>query len=103
VPEEGTRLTFFELDSIVIAARRGNSLFLMDQHQANLIIPGTEGGLLRLLAEILTRVPWALNHFEPEVEKSWTENPQRVITEVQERRGQVLAPRKEIAEEQHDL
>ena len=65
-------------------------MVLIDDRDHWLKIPGTEGGRMRLLAEILERVPWALNHFEPETEKAWADNRVQVVSHVRQRRDQML-------------
>jgi hypothetical protein len=90
---QGTRLQFFALDSLVLAARVGNSVLLIDDRGERVEIPGTPAGVTRLLAEILARVPWALNRFDSEMEKSWTENRQEIVAEVSRRREQIKVSR----------
>jgi hypothetical protein len=51
-----------------------------------------------LLAEVLTRVPWALSHFDPETEKTWTEKRQQIIAQVVQLREQVRSPSLDASE-----
>ncbi len=83
---EGLRMQFFRLDSLILVYPEGSNVILADRFGVRLAIAGREGGRARLLAEILTRVPWALNRFDPETEKSWTESRQQIVAEVELRR-----------------
>ena len=87
---EGDRMSFFHLPSLVVAALAKKRVVLIDDRNHWLKIPGTEGGRMRLLAEILERVPWALNHFDPETEKAWADNRVQVVSHVRQRRDQML-------------
>jgi len=91
VTAEGSRMQFFRLDSIVLAGRIANSVVLADEYGSRLEIPGTEAGVTRLLAEVLTRVPWALNHFDSETENTWADNRQQIIAQVDQRRARYKA------------
>jgi hypothetical protein len=93
VTGQGTRMRFFALDSLVLVARVGNSVLLADDCDERVEIPGTPAGATRLLAEILARVPWVLNRFDADTEKSWTENRQEIVAEVSRRREQIKASR----------
>ena len=41
---------------------------------------------MRLLAEILTRVPWAINHFHSPIDKTWDQHKHQIIAQVAQRR-----------------
>jgi hypothetical protein len=80
--EDGHRMSFMRLDSILAAYRplpsgaseRGRSVVLIDRHGGRSEIFGTDRGLARLLAHVLPRVPWALTRFDEEAERTWKEN-----------------------------
>src|SRR5262249_15292920 len=55
------------------------SLVLVDRYGASLQIPGPEPGLARLLAEILSRVPGAVNGFDHAPEWAPDEGADQVI------------------------
>jgi len=80
------RMHFFRLDSLVLVYPEENKVVLADVHGVHVEVSGTDAGRARLLAEILVRVPWALNHFDRETQKTWTENRQEIIAEVAQRR-----------------
>ena len=81
-----TQMQFFRLDSLIFAYPEGNKVILADCYGVRLEVTGTESGRARLLAEILTRVPWALSRFDPVLEKTWKEKRQEIIAEVDQRR-----------------
>lgn len=82
----GNRMTVFRLADLVLVYPEEDHVILADRYGVRLQIAGSEGGRARLLAEILIRVPWALDHFDPEMEKTWNENPQGIIAQVEKRR-----------------
>jgi hypothetical protein len=84
-----TRLKVFRLDSLVVACRREGHAVLVDRHGVRARVPGTDAGLTRLLAEILVRVPWALNRFDEEAERAWQDNRDQVIAAVDRKRQEI--------------
>jgi hypothetical protein len=52
-----------------------------------------------LLAEILVRVPWALDHFDAETDRTWQENRQAIVTQVEQRR-QTIQQKQQTQEEE---
>lgn len=85
---EANRMQFFRLDSLVLAARLSGAVLLADEQGARLEIPGTDAGVTRLLAELLMRIPWVLNHFDAEVDTKLQENRQQIVAAVELRRQQ---------------
>jgi hypothetical protein len=66
------RLTVFRLEDIVLAARapvrsnlldRHDGVRVIDRHGVYLDLPFREADAVRFLAEVLARVPWAVNRF----------------------------------------
>jgi hypothetical protein len=102
VKDNGHRMAFFRLDSIVSVAVHEYGLVVTDQHKEQRKIYGTQAGVLRLLAEILTRVPWILTHFNPAAEKTWNQNREQIIGQVSQLREERPAVRPTPAAEQAD-
>ncbi len=77
---DGDRLTIFRLEDIVLASRvstpstpvlfapvrRYDWVAVIDRHGVRLDMPFREADAVRLLAEVVARVPWALSRFDPE-------------------------------------
>jgi hypothetical protein len=85
----GTRMQFFRLDHIVAAYRDGPAVLVIDHLNVRARIPGNDADVTRLLAEILVRVPWALNHFDEQAEQGWKENRTDLIAQVEQRRREI--------------
>jgi len=84
---ELSHLQVFHLDSLILAGRRDEQhVVLVDRHGVENEILGTEAGLTRLLAEILARVPWALNRFDEKTERSWHDDRNQIIAAVDRKR-----------------
>jgi hypothetical protein len=67
---EGDRFNALRLTDLVWATRESTSrrakLILIDRHDTRLEIFGTPAAVSRLLAEVLARVPWVLERFDPQ-------------------------------------
>jgi hypothetical protein len=99
--EDGRRLACLRLDSIVWVFREPTSFragpglelpyqaVVLDRHGARLEIPGTAAGVSRLLAEVLSRVPWALDRFDEATERTWNEDRDQILADVDRRRDQI--------------
>jgi hypothetical protein len=97
--EEGHRMNVLRLTDLMVVSRADarqaavlggqpvSSAVLIDRHDLRIEVVGTVEGITRLLANVLTRVPWALDRFEPGTERTWAENREQIITEVERRRG----------------
>jgi hypothetical protein len=86
---EAIRMQFFRLDSLVLVYPEGNKVILADTQGVRLEVSGTEAGRARLLAEVLTRVPWALNRFDAEIETTWNKDRQKIVAQVELRRQNI--------------
>lgn len=84
-----TRIEFMRLDSIVAVCRDRLAVVLVDHFNVHLRVPGKEEEVSRLLAEVLVRVPWALDHFDEKTEQTLKANPTQTIAEVDMRRRQI--------------
>jgi hypothetical protein len=73
----------------LLSLGRCEAAVIVDRHGVGLRIPGTEAGVTRLLAEILTRVPWALSRFDEETQRAWNDDRERIIADVDRRRDQI--------------
>src|SRR5207249_1661667 len=84
---EDMRLHVMRLDSIVWMYRVGETsvpvpaemkvhgaVILFDRTGGRLEIPGANLGLAQLMAELITRLPWALTRFDEETERAWRDN-----------------------------
>jgi hypothetical protein len=60
----------------------------IDRHNVRLDVVGTEEGVGRLLAQVLMRVPWALDRFDASTERTLRENPEQIIAELDRRRDE---------------
>jgi hypothetical protein len=89
---ELSHVQVFHLDSLILAGRRGDRVVLADRHGVEAEIPGTDTGLTRLLAEILVRVPWALNRFDEETERTWRDDRDQIIAAVDRQRQDIRKP-----------
>lgn len=99
--EDGLRFACMRLDGIVWAFRQPTpptfalenplpyKAVLFDRHGACLEVPGTEQAVVRLLAEVIARVPWALNWFDDEARRNWTEDREQFIAAVDRRREEI--------------
>jgi hypothetical protein len=58
----------------------------VDRHGVRCEISGNDAGLTRVLAELLTRVPWALNRFDAETARQWEQEREQVVAIVERRR-----------------
>jgi hypothetical protein len=98
----GDRWAFLHLDSIVLAYRSealppGDSAsgeacaVLVDRHGFKVEVPSTEVGITCLLAEILSRVPWALDRFDEATQRAWKDDREQVITAADRRRAEAQA------------
>jgi len=85
----GSRLHCFRLDRVVWAYRKQARIQIVDSLGESSTIFGSEGGLGRVLAEILVRVPWALSRLDADTEKIWKENRQEFLAQVEQRRQAV--------------
>jgi hypothetical protein len=77
---DGRRIRVMKLKAIVEITRQDRpvtvlgrwwgsptgTLVALDQHGTRLVICGSEGGLARVMMELIARVPWALNRFDSE-------------------------------------
>lgn len=86
------RMHFLRLDRLVLVYREDRKMILADSFGVRHVISGSEAGRVRLMAEILVRVPWALNRFDPEIEKTWTEDRQAIVAQVEKRRRTLQQP-----------
>jgi hypothetical protein len=59
----------------------------IDRHDVKVEVVGTVPGITRLMAQVLTRVPWALDRFDAAMQRTWAENREQIIAEVDRRRG----------------
>ena len=89
---DGDRFNAMRLADLVWASRERAfdeaKLVLLDRHDVPLKIIGTPEGVGRLLAEVLARVPWVLERFDPEAERAWGQDRTGVLADVDHRRGQ---------------
>jgi hypothetical protein len=93
---EGDRFHAVRLPDLVCAAPspgalgRGRTagLVLIDRHDVRLEIVGKTAAVGRLLAEVLARVPWALERFDPQTERDWGQDRTCILSEVDRRREQ---------------
>jgi hypothetical protein len=89
---EGDRFNAMRLTDLVWATRESAigraKLVLIDRHDTRLEITGTPAAVSRLLAEVLARVPWVLERFDPETEKTWREDRTGILADVERRREQ---------------
>jgi hypothetical protein len=98
---EGHRFTIFRLRDIVLVVRvpppisvlfaplsRHVWVALVDRHGVRLELPFREADATRLLAEVLARVPWAINRFVPAREHASAAGLDNFITEADQRREQ---------------
>jgi hypothetical protein len=67
--------------------RSGSAALLIDCHDVRLEIVGTELAIARLMANLLPRAPWALDHVDTDALHRWAEHRDRIITEVEQRRS----------------
>jgi hypothetical protein len=67
---------------------RRAKLILIDRHDTRLEIFGTPAAVSRLLAEVLARVPWVLERFDPEAENAWGQDRTGTLAELDRRREQ---------------
>jgi hypothetical protein len=54
-----------------------------DSHGVKVVVGNTEAGVIRLLAEVLARVPWAVGYFDEQAERSATPEEDRVVAQGQ--------------------
>jgi hypothetical protein len=89
---EGDRFNAMRLADIVWASREHSldeaKLALLDRHDVPLKIIGTPAAVGRLLAEVLGRVPWVLERFDPEAERAWGQDRTGILADVDRRREQ---------------
>jgi hypothetical protein len=93
---EDDRVTVMRLEDLVVVHRAeanvvspylgapvgGSRAIFIDRHKFRLEVAGTVDGVGRLVAHVLTRVPWALTRFDPDTERSWRDNPEQIIAAV---------------------
>ncbi len=97
--EEGSRLHALRLADIVWVYRRESPplaaaigleppgrVVLCDRHGYELTVPGVGQALARVMAEVISRVPWALTRFDEQTEKTWHDQREQVIAESDRRR-----------------
>jgi hypothetical protein len=94
----GCRVHAFRLDSVVVAARTRYTLVVGDSHGVFLDITESEDIIGRMRAELMARVPWAINHFDKAVERTWNKNHERIVAQVNQRRKEMQA--KKLAQQQ---
>jgi hypothetical protein len=100
--EDQGGLGLLRLDSIVWAYRAEATalhvlagvappaaVFLADRHGVMVQVPGTDEGATRLLAEVLCRVPWVVNRFDPDTLRVWKESPGQIVAEADRRRRHI--------------
>jgi hypothetical protein len=89
---EGDRFHALRLADLVWASRQATlgraRLVLIDRHDTRLEIAGAPAAVSRLLAEVLARVPWVLERFDPEAERAWGQDRTGILAEVDRRREQ---------------
>jgi hypothetical protein len=99
--ESGRGLHFQRLDDLVVVYRAeayflnqpAASAVFIDRHGVRVEVVGTVDGVTCLLAEVLPRVPWALNRFDPATERAWNEGRDRIIADVDRRRDHIQGSR----------
>jgi hypothetical protein len=97
--EEGSRLSVQKMDDLVAVYRRDGArvedfgrvrsfsrAVFLDRHNVKTEVAGTVEGVSRLLAGVVTRVPWALTQFDSVTQRKWDENREQIIAEVDHRR-----------------
>jgi hypothetical protein len=62
---------------------------LVDRDGLTVQVPGTEEGVTRLLAEVWHRVPWALQQYDEQTERTWANNREQIVAAVDQRREQI--------------
>jgi hypothetical protein len=82
VTEDGDRIMFFRLDSVVQAGLRDGAVVVIDQHKKQREITGAPRSVLRLLTEILRRAPGAVNPYDSSTGKTWKQNRDQIIAQV---------------------
>ena len=89
---EGDRFNVLRLTDLVWATRESTlgraKLILIDRHDTRLEIAGRPAAISRLMAEVLARVPWVLERFDPEAERAWGQDRTGVLADVDRRREQ---------------
>jgi hypothetical protein len=75
----------YRAEAMILNSPVASAVFI-DRHNARIEVPGGVGPVTRLLAEVLRRVPWALNRFDPAMERAWQENREQIIADVDRRR-----------------
>jgi hypothetical protein len=97
---DGDRLTIFRLNDIVLASRvpapptpvlfapvrRYDWVAVIDRHGVRLDMPFREPDAVRLLAEVLGRVPWVVNRFDPDSPHAPGADPGHFVAEADRRR-----------------
>ncbi len=89
---EGDRFNALRLPDLVWATRVSAlgraKVVLIDRHDTRLEVNGTPAAVSRLLAEVLARVPWVLERFDPEAERAWGQDRTGILADVDRRREQ---------------
>jgi hypothetical protein len=97
------RLTVFRVADVILAARIGTPLAyllftplfthtwitLLDCHGVRVRLPLPRASATRLLAEVLARVPWTANHFDPAATPEADADLARFMAEVNRRREEL--------------
>jgi hypothetical protein len=100
--KEGDELSIFRLEDVVVASRTdapkvnvlARPLFppawvvLVDRHGFSVRLPFQNECAVRLLAEVLSRVPWVFAHFEPKVSADAGADLGRIVAEADRRRAE---------------
>jgi hypothetical protein len=89
------RATVFRLQDLIVVHRgettisnllgfgvSGSVGIFIDRYKVRLRVAGTDEGVGRLVANVLTRVPWARRRFDLRTQQAWEENPEQVIADV---------------------
>jgi hypothetical protein len=75
----------YRAEATILNAPVASAIFI-DRDNVKIEVPGGVAPITRLLAEVLLRVPWALNRFDPATERTWQENREQIIAEADVRR-----------------
>jgi hypothetical protein len=75
----------YRADAKILNAPVASAIFV-DRDDVKIEVPGSVEAITRLLAEVLVRVPWALNHFDSATERAWQQDRGAIIAEVDRQR-----------------
>jgi hypothetical protein len=73
----------------ILTGKRFMTTIFADRQGVRGQITGFEEVMTKLLAEVMFRVPWAMNRFDPALERGWNQDREAFIAATEKRREEI--------------